>query len=530
MSDDILYRTATLTRNADGGDGERTVTMTIVPYGVETDIGWGVRESFAPGSITPYDDAQGVLLRLEHEHTIGRFTALEDTPDGCQGTAVIARTPAGDEAWELVRSGVLTRCSIGFRPSASTREVTENEDGTESWRWTSAAIIEASLVSFPAHPGATVNEYRNHNHDHDHDRREHAMHNTTATATAAVEDTAARAETAAIDDLTREVALIRTRLDEMPTAAPAAPVFRSFGDYAKAAARGDEAARAFEGSTLTDAIKRPEWLGVLTSRMAAKQPVLNMFTHSYDLPSSGMSLEYGKHSTSTVTVAQHAEAEALKAGKVAMTTGTASVKTYGGIGAMTREAIERSTVNLLDDLLSEQAVAYARAIEADVRAEFERVVTAAEEDPIATSTLASTTTAWWLGAVLDLIDAYDDTAHTLTGLAVSRDVFMHLASLKEDRTALQITGAPDDKIGTLTVNVPAANLYGLTVTRVPNWTGPHAVAYDTAAIRCKESAGAPLRLEQDDITNLTRSFAVYGYAAIFTPAADAIKSLSLKAA
>ena len=197
---------------------------------------------------------------------------------------------------------------------------------------------------------------------------------------------------------------------------------------------------------------------------------------------------------------------------------------------MTREAIERSTVNLLDDLLSEQAVAYARAIEADVRAEFERVVTAAEEDPIATSTLASTTTAWWLGAVLDLIDAYDDTAHTLTGLAVSRDVFMHLASLKEDRTALQITGAPDDKIGTLTVNVPAANLYGLTVTRVPNWTGPHAVAYDTAAIRCKESAGAPLRLEQDDITNLTRSFAVYGYAAIFTPAADAIKSLSLKAA
>lgn len=512
---DITYRSATLaTRATDQpDDGQRTVTMTIVPYDTPTDLGTGVREAFAPGSVTPYDPDQGVLLRLEHDHTIGRFTEIRDTPDGCVGTAVIARTPAGDEAWELVRSGVLTRASIGFRPSASQRTVTETDDGTEEWTWTRAAIIEASLVSFPAHPGATVTSYR--------------KDTTMTTTTARAEE---RTALAAVEDLSREVGLIRSRMDEIATTAPdPTPAYRSFGEYAKALAHGDTQARDFAGAKLADTITRPEWLGLLTRRMAAKQPVLNMFTHTHDLPATGMSLEYGKHAASTVTVTHHAEAEPLPAGKVSMTTASATVQTYGGIGAMTREAIERATVPLLDDLLSQQAVAYATAIEKDMRAEFERVVTAAESSPIATSALASTDPAWWLAAVLDLIDAYDQTTYTLTGLAVSSDVFRHLASLPEERTALQITGAPDDKIGTLTVSVPAANLYGLTVTRVPNWDGTHAVAYDSTAIRCKESAGAPLRLEQDDNTTLTRAFAVYGYAAIFTPAPDAIKAIKVTA-
>ena len=41
-----------------------------------------------------------------------------------------------------------------------------------------------------------------------------------------------------------------------------------------------EAARAYEGSTTADAIVKAPWLGGLTSRMAAKQPVLNMLTHT----------------------------------------------------------------------------------------------------------------------------------------------------------------------------------------------------------------------------------------------------------
>lgn len=519
MSDtDVLYRTATLTADDTDGDGERTVTMRIVPYDTETDIGYGVRESFAPGSVTPYDPDQGVLLRLEHSRTIDRFTEITDDPDagGAIGTAVIARTPTGDEAWELVRAGVLTRCSIGFRPSASQRTVTENEDGTETWRWTRAAIIEASLVSFPAHPTAAVTSYR----------KDPTMNTTTPTAPPATDSEVRQA----LDDLTREVSTVRARLDDMAATGSRELElsFRSIGDYARALASGsDEAARAYEGSTTADAIVKAPWLGVLTSRMAAKQPVLNMLTHTTNLPSTGMSVEYGKHGASTVQVTAHAEGTNLVAGKVSMTTATAPVKTYGGIGAMTYEEIQRASVSLLDDLLSEQAVAYARAIESDVRAEFERVVTDAEASPLATAALTSTDPAWWLGAVLDMVDAYDDTPHTLTGLAVSGDVFRHLAGMKEERTALQITGAPDDKVGTLTVSVPSANLYGLTVTRVPKWDGLHAVAYDSAAIRCMESAGAPMRLQQDNIVNLTKNFAVYGYAAVVTPAAGAVMALSL---
>lgn len=515
-AEDVTYRTAALTTGT-AQDGERTVTMRAVAWDTPEPIGWGVVESFARGSITPYDPDQGILLRFEHTTTIGRVTSIQDTDDGALLTATIARTAAGDEAYQLVREGVITRCSIAFRTSASTRTVTERDDGTEEWVWTRAATTECSLVSFPAHPSSVVTQVR----------KDTTMDTDPTTRPAAPgPDPTTRA---ALDDLTRDVAALRARVEDTTRPAAVPLAYRSLGDYAHHLAAGDEdARRAYEGAVTGDAVTRPEWLGVLTTRMAAKQPVLNLFTHTYDLPAAGMTVEYGKHAASTVKVTRQAhEGDELAQGKTAMTTASAPVVTYGGVGAMSYQAVQRASVSLLDDLLSEQAVAYARQIEAAVRTEFERVVGVAESTPVASSALAASTPAWWLAAVLDIVDAYDDSPYALTGLAVSTDVFRHLAALKEERTALQITTAPENKIGTLTVSVPSAQLYGLTVTRVPSWAGNHAVAYDTAAIRCKESPGAPLRLQQDNILTITKNYAVYGYAAVFTPAEAALKALSL---
>ena len=61
--------------------------------------------------------------------------------------------------------------------------------------------------------------------------------------------------------------------------------------------------------------------------------------------------------------------------------------------------------------------------------------------------------------------------------------------------------------------------------RVANWTGKHLTGYSADAIQIKEQPGAPLRLQAENIVNLTKGFSVYGYAAIFAPKTGLIKPI-----
>ncbi len=93
---------------------------------------------------------------------------------------------------------------------------------------------------------------------------------------------------------------------------------------------------------------------------------------------------------------------------------------------------------------------------------------------------------------------------------------------------LVVSGVPDQPGagGTLTVDVPEANLYGLRVELVPNWTGDNVAGYDRRAIRTQEAPGAPFRLQASNIVNLSQSFSVYGYAASYQQLADGIVAVA----
>lgn len=142
--------------------GGRTVHGLAVPFNVAADVddGFGpYREMFAPGAFTRSIQERGAKVKLFGQHDTGRFplgkaTSLEERADGLHVAFQVAATRDGDEALELVSSGVVDGFSIGFAPR---RERTD-PDGTVIR--TEVALREVSLVHSPAYADALVSGVR----------------------------------------------------------------------------------------------------------------------------------------------------------------------------------------------------------------------------------------------------------------------------------------------------------------------------------------------------------------------------------
>lgn len=488
-----------------------------VPFNREIAFGnW--YEQFAPGSI---DDA-GAILRYGHSEPIGVITHSEDTANGRKITARISDTQRGRDIAQLIRDGALTKLSIGFEPI----EYETRDDGDSTHiTYTNVRAREFSVVEFPAYSDATISEIRTQPDTTQPERPQMNLEEIRSQISDAIAPL-----TTAIDDCEREIRSMRTA-----SASTEKPFeYRSFGAYAKAlAAREEMAVRAYEGATLAQAVARPAWLGSLEKRMQAKQVVSNLFTHTFDLPSEGMTVEYAaKKGASTISVdSDHKEGEALPTGKPApYEVKTATVMTYSGGAEISFEAVERASISLLDDILYDQAFTYATAIENKTRELFNAAVTTAENTPLKTiANLNSATVNDWTDFVIALIDAYDNTPYVLDGLAVSPQVFQSLAALDRSPKALQFSSAPVDHQGTITLQTGRGDFATITVQRVPNWTGKHAVGFSSEAIRVQEAPGAPYRLQDSQIFSLTKQFAVYGYAAHYTPRPELIKAVKFNA-
>lgn len=497
-------------------DAARAVTALGVPYNDETQIFEGFYEQFAPGSV----DAEGAILRYAHSEPIGRITATRETGDGVEFDGIISQTARGDEVYQLLKDGVLTSCSIGFE--GIEYDQTEKEDGTHI-TWKKARALEFSIVEFPAYEAAKIENVREKQPKPQKEEKEKAdMDN----------------ETANTETLERMEALERSLAALTDKPAPTTPgiKYRSYGDYVAGYKKGeDEAkqlARAAATGTSADYVNLPVWLGDIEARMEAKQPVKNLFT-TIALPSTGMTMEFAlKAEASTIKVGKQAkEGAKLVTGLPATwSVQSATVATYGGaVEGITRQTIERTTSPvILDEIFKDLAYEYAASIEADVREKFQAI--AAANAPVLNLTKGTTATVADLeDLLLDLIDTYEEIPYTMDGLLVSPAVFKWLKNLPRDPRALQLQGAPLEHQGTITFSLPSAQIGQITISRVPKWEGDHMVAYSKDALTTAELPGAPLRLEDENITNLTKEFAVYGYAAIFSQHPDLIKPVKIGA-
>lgn len=98
-----------------------------------------------------------LLMGHDHDAPIGNVTAIRGTGTGLTIKAQLA--PAGvseriDEAWRMVKSGVLRGLSIGFRPLESEPLKT---GGRRFKRW---ELMELSVVAVPANREASITEIK----------------------------------------------------------------------------------------------------------------------------------------------------------------------------------------------------------------------------------------------------------------------------------------------------------------------------------------------------------------------------------
>ena len=469
----------------------REVTGIAVPYNEVTQIG-RMKEKFIPNSVNVNKLPK---LFYNHDEPIGIIRSLEDQADGLHITAKISDTTKGQDAWTLVKDGVVRSFSVGFVPVEHTLE------GDVVVR-SKVELKEVSLVALPAYEGAVITQIRNDNTESNNLGETTQMENTTTESVDL---------NPAIDDLNRRVAVLETT---KTTSAPT-PVIRSYGAYIKGLVDGDENAQTMYRAltTVSDIpglTSQNNWVHDIKGVVDTGRPAVAAFSTG-QLPTSGMTVYFPKvNAQGASSTVQAAEGDTLNNAEFTVSTGSATIKTIGGYNQVSRQVVERSDPSYLDALFRMQAIGYAKRTDQECIS-----VLTANDANFGNGSVAAGTAAAWLSATADLAaHIYSAGGLTANFILVSKDVFKDLAGLIDgvDRPLFAALN-PVNAIGNANIPQLQGNLFGLPVIVDVNLADDKAYLCSREAITNYESAGAPFRISQDTVTALTQDFAVYGYMA-----------------
>lgn len=485
----------------------REVVGLAVPYGQVADIG-AYQEKFVPGAIRSVED---VKLFWQHSEPIGKILEGRDTEAGFEIRAMISDTPRGQEAYTLLKDGVINKFSVGFMPVEQTRE------GSLVTR-TLVDLKEVSLVSFPAFSGASVAEVR----------EEQTVAEVVADSIQTKETNMSENMELDVRAVQDEVAEIRRELELVK--APAISVstegkFRSQGEYAKALVSGDsDAVELFRAATSADAALRPAFVGFVNGLINSGRPTLSAFSINA-LPATGLTIEYAKVNTNTIAVGkQSTENTALSEGAVALSTVSVSVNTYGGFTKISKQAIERSTVNYLDVAFQAMSLAYAKKMNTEFIAVLSGLTWTGK-----TFDLSALTASAVMGGIADgAAYIYNATGLSPEFIVAGVTAYKRLVSIVDTagRPVVQQVGTGDNIIGLANIPGLKGSILGLPVVVDPALDAKTAYLASSQALTTYESAGTPTRLTVSDVTTLTDTYSVYGYAAFAVPFEGAIVKLN----
>lgn len=491
---------------------ERTITGLAVPYGQEANIGGAYQERFVAGAI---DSVEDVKLFYGHEEPIGKVVEGRDTEDGFEIMARVSDTPKGNEVLTLMRDGVLNKFSVGFIP------VEHDQDGSTITR-TKVNLKEVSVVPFPAFAGANITEVRE-------DQPEEVEASETPEEERNSMSENIELEVRSVQD---EVAELRRVVEaglEPKTPAVIGAEIRSQGEFAKALLKGDSAAieLARAASDSSDTVALPGFVGYIDNLIDNNRPALSAFSRAA-LPASGLTVEYAQVSANTIAVGeQEDENDALSFGNLTIASTSADVKTYGGYTSFSKQTIERSTVDYLNTVFRALTLAYANASNAAFVAHVEGLTYTGKVFDISAGTSAAI-----IGGITDGASyIFENTGLRPEAIVASPEAYKFLMSVVDTtgRPVVLQTGDGNNNIGSANVPGLQGTLLGLPVIVDPAMTANKVYMANSAAITTYESAGAPVRLTDGDITTLTDSVSVYGYMAITTPFEGAIVELDVVA-
>lgn len=496
----------------------RTITGLAVPYGQGANIGGSYVERFQAGAID--SSVQDVKLFYQHSEPIGKVLSGRDTADGFEITAHISETARGNEVYTLLRDGVLDKFSVGFIPVEQTR------DGNTVTR-TKVDLKEVSVVAFPAYSGASISEVR--------EEANPVEDIVSETTTQNTESKEFLMENQNIEnglvEVREELAEVR-RLAEAgfatTSAAPATDKFRSVGEYAKGLARlDDEAVELYNRATTSaDAALRPAWVGYLDTLIDMGMPSLSAFSRSA-LPDTGLTIEWAKVNTNTIaTGKQTTENTALTDGNISLTTVSTSVGTYGSQTSLSRQSIERSTVNYLDVAFRAMALGYAKKL----NTEFIATISALTFPVGKTFDVTAGTAAAIIGGIVDGTSyIYGATGMLPEFLLVDPLAYKFLVTKSDlqGRPLVLQDGAGVNNIGSGNVSRLAGSIAGIPLIVDPSLAANTAYLANAEALTSYLNAGAPTRLSLEAPSTLTNTYAVYGYAAFAVPFEGAIVKIKV---
>ena len=491
---------------------ERTITGLAVPYGQEANIGGAYQERFVAGAIGSVED---VKLFYGHEEPIGKVVEGRDTEDGFEIMARVSDTPKGNEVLTLMRDGVLNKFSVGFIP------VEQDQDGSTITR-TKVDLKEVSVVPFPAFAGANITEVREEQEapadlEPENEQERESMSENMELEVRSVMD---------------EVAELRRVVEagqNPSTPAVVGAEYRSQGEFAKALLKGEadavELARAASDSS--DTVALAGFIGQIDNLIDNNRPALSAFSRGA-LPAAGLTVEYASVTANTIAVGeQDPENEALSFGNLTIASTSAAVKTYGGYTSFSKQTIERSSVDYLNTVFRALTLAYANATNAALVAHVEGLTYTGKVFDVSAGTVAAL-----IGGITDGASyIFENTGLRPEAIVASPEAYKFLMTIVggDGRPVVLQTGAGVNNIGTANIPGLAGDLLGLPVIVDPAMTANKVYMANSQAIQTFESAGAPVRLTDGDITTLTDSVSVYGYMAITTPFAGAIVELDVVA-
>lgn len=515
--------------------GKREFSGIAVPYGDPVTIrGWfgNYTEEIASGAVEHEDD---VKVFWRHGEVIGRVTAAEDTATGWQITGALSDTTQGRDAYALLRDGAIDRMSIGFEPIEHTE--LENEDGTTTITRTRIRVREVSLVPFPAYDGAAVEHVRTAT------PKENTMPGT-ATADALTTEQVRSIVTESTDEISRRLDVVTDRLESRDTGSAGPQItFRSAAALFKAMADGDaDAVREYkEGVEYMDALARDwspagettddhadlgGWIGDLTRIPSGPTGLMSWFA-SAPLPGSGMFLEYAKWTPDTAEVAkQTAEGATLTLLGGSSEIKNQAVDTYGGYSRLSRQTVQRASINVLNHTLRRQEISARRALRTGFHAAYAAAVTGQAANAI---TLATADVDGWIDAIVDAAVYYDGEGASLDGLIVDKTTFKALAKLETSGgdKLMNVFGEGVNRTGT--VDLPGLSGNVLRVPVVPDLaaTAAQATFANRAAIRAYTSPIATL--SDENVTDLYNDYSTYVYASFVPEFAEYLLPVTLPA-
>lgn len=470
---------------------ERTLSAIAVPYNETISVG-GIKERFERGAISSIKD---VKLFYGHKDPIGLITKGEETEDGYLIEARISETDKGNEVLTLMRDGVLNKMSVGFQAVKDRKEegVIVREQVT---------LREVSVVAFPAYQNTDVLSVR---------EEETSKNKLLGETIMNEENTEVSELREQVAELSREVSMITETAPT--TSAPTA--FRSYGEFVKAVAANDENAvemtRLYAGAVVShdgpDSIGRDAWVNEALLLVDLGRPSLNSFRKA-GLPESGLNVDFPSVKTNTLDVAtQAAQGDTLTFGKLSLETKTTPVKTIGGWTDVSRQTIERSSVAYLSEVFRAMAMSYGK----ETNAQFIAALSAGTYE-------VADAAAGTAKAIVDAIADASISIYTAAGgrpqfILASPDVWKELVGLfAVDGRPIVGGDNPVNNIGSSGITTMSANILGLQVVVDPALPVGTCYIANSNAMTTWENGG-PTRLADEDVTNLTTQFSVYGYVA-----------------